>query len=68
MAHHRLRHSIEAEKSSETARKIIDQVMPEKPGERSKAIAPDWIPMQMLLREAEALLKSENHQVTTTNN
>jgi tetratricopeptide (TPR) repeat protein len=57
MAQHQLGQADEAAQSLETARKLIALAAPKKAGEPVDLFAPDWIEYQVLVREAEALLK-----------
>ena len=57
MAHHRLGHTDEARKCSDTAQKLIDEAKPKKPVEPVDMPAADWISIRVLSREAESLLK-----------
>ena len=57
MAHQRLGHDDEAHECLITARKRIEQAQPKKPSEPIDMHQADWIPIQVLSRKAEALLK-----------
>ncbi len=57
MAHHQLGHSKDAKKCLDTARRLVVEALPQKPGGRTAVNSADWIPLQVLSREAESLLK-----------
>ena len=59
MAHFRLEHSDEARQFLATAKTIIDDARPKNPHQPVELEACDWIPMQVLLRKAESLLKGD---------
>ena len=65
MANHCLAHADESKHCLETARSLIAKVRPGKATDRVDMWAPDWIPMHVLLREAEALLKEPTTESKT---
>jgi tetratricopeptide (TPR) repeat protein len=56
MAHHRLGHKEEARRWLEKALQVIDQRTPGQPQAPVGMPAPDWVEIQVLRREAEALV------------
>ena len=57
MAHQRLGHADEARKCLETAKTLIAEVHPENPEDPIELDVCDWLPIQVFLHEAEALLQ-----------
>ena len=68
MAHCRLGHTDEAQRCIETARNLIEQVSPHGRDDVAKMLSSDWIPLQVLSREAEALLSSAPLAESKSNN
>ena len=58
MAHERLSQHEEAQQCLNKARHLISQGGPKKPGAAASIDAPDWVEIQVLSREAEAIVKS----------
>jgi hypothetical protein len=63
MIHCRQGHPEEARKCWESAQQIIEKVRPKKAGDLAAAYATDWIEWNVLLPEAEAMLRERSSEV-----